>query len=146
MKNITILVFSIGILLTACNQQEDISGKLNAEINDRAAATIDSLKRACDANFDTALQAKVTAAIKANNKPVAKPKPSIKNVTTPKTPPARATPPPPPPKKPASKGGRKGIGKGGGIIDKNKPVKTAPATKPASNIKTRPGTKNKKGD
>jgi len=81
MKNIIMVMLALGVLgvlATACKQQEDIMGKVNTEVNDRADSMVDSLKRICDTNFDTALQNKVTAAIKANNQPPVKAKPSIK--------------------------------------------------------------------
>jgi len=143
--------------LIACNQQQDVTGKVQAEVNDRVDAMIDSLKRVCNNNFETALQSRVTAAIKANNKPAAQAKPSIKASTKPKNTPAKTTaPPPPPPPKPISKGGRKGVGKGGNVIKNQGTIKTAPPvqTKPGttktttttqpSGIKTRSGVKDKK--
>jgi len=169
MKNIIMVMLALGVLLTvACNQQEDIMGKVKTEVNDRADSMIDSLKRVCNTNFDTALQSRVTAAIKANNQPAVKAKPSIKASSKPKTTaPAKTTTAPPPPPKPISKGGRKGVGKGGGVLkNQNKgAIKTVPVrpdasqTKPTSTgtttqpsgiktrpgVKTRPGTKGKSG-
>jgi len=86
MKNIIMIIIGVACLgMLACNQQEDISGKVEAEVNDRAEAMIDSLKRVCNTNFDTALQNKVTAAIKAKNQPAVQAKPSIKANNKPKT-------------------------------------------------------------
>ena len=169
MKYIIISILAFGIFCTACNQQQDITGKVQAEVKDRAEAMVDSLKRVCDTNFDTALQSTVTAAIKANNKPATQAKPSIKASNKPKSTPAKSAATPPPPPKPISKGGRKGIGKGGGVLNNQNQsgIKTAPVrpgtiqTKPGSatqtkpqstgtttqpsRIKTRPGVKNKSG-
>lgn len=167
MKYIIITILAFNMLFTACNQQQDITGKVQAEVKDRAEAMVDSLKRVCDNNFETALQSRVTAAIKANNQPAVKAKPAIKT-SKPKSTPAKstATAPPPPPK-PISKGGRKGVGKGGNVLKEGTIIKKAPQVRPGSaqtkpnttqtkpnntgtttqpsGIKTRPGAKTKSG-
>jgi len=148
MKQIIFAIIAIGFLAISCNQQEDINGKIEASVNQKANRMIDSLKSVCDKNFDTQLQSRVTAAIKANNQLTASPKPTVKPKNKPAVKPKTQTTA----NKPASKGGRTGIGKGGGLL--KKPVVKKPKAKtntqnntstnqPTKTINNRPGVKDK---
>lgn len=160
MKRIIFALIAVGFLMVSCNQQEDISGKIEATVNQKANRMVDSLKNVCNKNFDTQLQSRVAAAIKSNNQLTASPKPTVKPksnaVKKPKT--QATTTTTPKPQKPVATGGRAGIGKGGGLL-KNKPgaIKskaktntqtgtTTPAntTEQGKTIRTRPGVKDKK--
>jgi len=154
MKQIIFALIAVGFMAISCNQQEDISGKIEAAVNQKASRTVDSLKNVCDKNFDTQLQSRVTAAIKSNNQLIATPKPKVKPKSKPAVKPKAATAAKP--QTPKGKGGRAGIGKGGGIL-KNKPaaikpkVNTQTATpsgtttnQPTKTVGNRPGVKNKK--
>lgn len=134
MKQIIFALIAVGFLAISCNQQEDISGKIEAAVNQKANRMVDSLKNVCNKNFDTQLQSRVAAAIKSKNQLTATPKPTVKpksnTVTKPKTQVKTTTA-----AKPQTRG-RAGIGKGGGLL-KNKPViKTKPVTRPSTNATT----------
>lgn len=157
MKQIIFALIAIGFMTISCSQQEDISGKIDTAVNQKANKMVDSLKNVCDKNFDTQLQSRVAAAIKSNNQLTATPKPKVKPKNKPATKPTTQvkTTTASTPQKPR---GRAGIGKGGGLL-KNTPITTAkpkantqtttPAntttTKPTKTVGNRPGVKNKDG-
>lgn len=162
MKQILFAIIAVGFLATSCNQQEDISGKIEASVNQKANRMVDSLKNVCNKNFDTQLQSRVAAAIKSNNQLTASPKPTVKPksnaVTKPKSQVNTTTASKP--QKPVATGGRSGIGKGGGLLKNNTGIKkpkaatnaqpgTTTTTVPSNTtdqgkkIRTRPGTKGK---
>jgi len=163
MKQIIFSIITVGFLAVSCGQKEDISGKIEAAVKQKANRMVDSLKRVCDKNFDTQLQSRVDAAIKSNNQLTAAPKPSVKPKTSTATKPKTTTASTKPAQKPGARGGRAGNAvKSGGLL-KSKTV-TKPATtstrssttttKPATTtpsertktIRNRPGVKNKKDD
>lgn len=154
MKHIIFALIAVGFMVVSCNQQEDISGKIDAAVNQKASRTIDSLNNVCDKNFDTQLQSRVTAAIKSNNQLIATPKPAVKSKNKPAAKPKAATAAKP--QTPKGRGGRAGIGKGGGLL-KNKPASIKPkantntqtssgtaTSQPTKSVGNRPGVKNKK--
>jgi len=145
MKQIIYTMLAVGFLSIGCQQQEDISGKIEATVNQKANRMVDSLKTICDKNFDTQLQSRVEAAIKSNNQLIATPKPTIKPkskpAAKPKTQVTATTPKAVNPKSTAVKGSRGGINKGGGVL-KDKPVITKPKTQTTSPTTTKPANTN----
>jgi len=145
MKQLIFALIAVGFLAISCGQKEDISGKIEATVNQKADRMVDSLKNVCDKNFDTQLQSTVAAAIKSNNQLTASPKPTVKPksnaVTKPKT--QVKTNTAPKPQKPVATGGRGGGKKGNLLKNKAGTLKPKGTSKPAGTATTTPNTTQK---